>query len=285
MEDESSYYDRTKEVEFNETKTGVKGLVDSGITKVPKFLIHPPHSLSNSETTDVDFKVPVIDFDGFDQDFWRAQTVKEIREASETWGFFQMVNHGVPERVIENLLEVIRGFHEQPKELKMEWYLAKQTVQSLLSKALGLSTDFLENIECMKTEHLVCHYYPSCPEPELTPGTTKHSDPSSLTVLLQDNLGGLQVLHQGHWVDVPPTHGALVANVGDLTQLITNDKFRSVEHRVLAGRVGPRISAACFIYPSATKRFKPMAQSRGFSLTTYLQTGKHTLDSILLITD
>ena len=123
MEDESSYYDRTKEVkEFDESKAGVKGLVDSGITKVPKFLIHPPHSLSNSETTNVDFKVPVIDFYGFDQDFRRAQIVKEICEASETWGFFQMVNHGVPERVIENMLEGIRGFHEQPKEVKMEWY-------------------------------------------------------------------------------------------------------------------------------------------------------------------
>ncbi|XP_068325409.1 1-aminocyclopropane-1-carboxylate oxidase homolog 1-like [Pyrus communis] len=323
MEDESSYYDRTKEVKvFDETKAGVKGLVDSGITKVPKFLIHPPHSLSNSKTTNVNFKVPVIDFDGFDQDFQRAQIVKEICEASETWGFFQMVNHGVPERVIENMLEGIRGFHEQPKEVKMEWYsrdskhrvryycngdllvsktanwrdtigfdfqdgpldpetfpfVCREAVQEyiehlknlremlsgLLSEALGLSTDYLENIECMKTENLVCHYYPSCPEPELTLGTTKHSDPSSLTVLLQDDLGGLQVLHQGHWVDVPPTTGALVANVGDLMQLITNDKFRSVEHRVLARRVGPRISAACFFYPSATQRFKPYGPIKEF---------------------
>ncbi|XP_008235705.1 PREDICTED: 1-aminocyclopropane-1-carboxylate oxidase homolog 1-like [Prunus mume] len=324
MEDGSQpKYDRVKEVkEFDETRAGVKGLVDSGVTKVPRFLIHPPQSLLSSTTANIQFQVPVIDFDGFDHDFRRVQIVKEIQEASETWGFFQMINHGVPDRVIGNMIEAIRQFHEQPEEVKMELYsrdskqrvrfycngdllvskaanwrdsigfdfqdgpldpesfpsVCREPVQEyikhlinlrevisvLLSEALGLSTDHLERIECMKTENLVCHYYPSCPEPELTLGATKHSDPSSLTVLLQDNLGGLQVLHQGHWVDVPPAHGALVANIGDLMQLITNDRFKSVEHRVLAGKVGPRISAACFFYPSATHRFKPYGPIKEF---------------------
>jgi len=40
--------------------------------------------------------------------------------------------------------------------------------------------------------------------------------------------------------------GALVVNIADLLQLITNDKFKSVNHRVLARNIGPRISVACF---------------------------------------
>ncbi|KAH0720302.1 hypothetical protein KY284_005332 [Solanum tuberosum] len=60
--------------------------------------------------------------------------------------------------------------------------------------------------------------YPTYPQPELTIGTNKHFDNDFLTVLLQDHIGGLQMLHQNQWVDVHPTRGALVINIGDLLQ-------------------------------------------------------------------
>ena len=121
---EDACYDRAEEVkQFDETRGGVKGLVDSGVTKVPRFLIHPPETISNSPPDDVDeFQVPVIDLEGYDDGSRRGEIVREIREAAETWGFFQMVNHGVPETVLNDMLEGIRQFHEQPKENKMEWY-------------------------------------------------------------------------------------------------------------------------------------------------------------------
>jgi isopenicillin N synthase-like dioxygenase len=117
----------------------------------------------------------------------------------------------------------------------------------LLSEALGLKTDHLETLECSKGHRLHCHYYPPCPEPELAIGTTKHSDAGFLTILLQNHItSGLQVSHEGQWVDIRPTPGSLVVNIGDLLQLVSNGKFKSNEHRATANRIGPRISVACF---------------------------------------
>ena len=90
-----------------------------------------------------------------------------------------------------------------------------------LSEALGLSSDHLKKLNCMESSLFVGHYYPACPEPHLTMGISRHSDPYILTILLQDDTGGLQVLHQDQWVDVQPLQGALIANMGDLMQ-VTN---------------------------------------------------------------
>ncbi|XP_024981216.1 1-aminocyclopropane-1-carboxylate oxidase homolog 1-like isoform X2 [Cynara cardunculus var. scolymus] len=309
-------YHRAK-ADFDQTKAGVKGLLDSGVLKIPKMFVHPPENLlqtPSSETRNVNFQVPVIDLKGVESGK-RAKTVAEIREASECWGIFQVVNHGIPGSVLEEMIEGVQRFHEQPKEVKMKWYSReheqkvkyysngdlyvskavnwrdsischyadgtldpdalpqvcrvaitnymekiidlKDKLAELLSEALGLGTGYLANINCTRTEMLVCHYYPSCPEPDLTLGATRHSDPSYLTILLQDSIGGLQVLHRNQWVDVQPVKEALIVNIGDLMQLITNDMFKSVEHRVLAAPIGPRISAACFFYPSTANSCKP----------------------------
>ncbi|CAL5392432.1 unnamed protein product [Camellia sinensis] len=291
-----THYDRTQDLKaFDDTKTGVKGLVDAGIAIVPKIFIQPPDNFNKTTNpTNTQFSFPIIDLRGIDKDPVRhREVVNEVREASETWGFFQLVNHGIPVSVLEEMMEGVHRFYEQdtanwkdtfnclmapkppnPEELPppcrdILMAYSKQVMKlgcclfELLSEALGLSPNHLNDMDCNEGLAVLGHYYPACPQPEFTVGHTKHSDIDFLTVLLQDQIGGLQVLHQNHWVDVPPTPGAFVVNIGDLLQLITNDKFRSVEHRVLANQVGPRVSVACFFHTGSlpsTKIYGPIEE-------------------------
>jgi isopenicillin N synthase-like dioxygenase len=64
-------------------------------------------------------------------------------------------------------------------------------------------------------------------------GVGEHTDYGYLTLLLQDNSGGLQVkLDDGSWIDAPPIQGSLVVNVGDALEHNTGCLFKSVPHRV-----------------------------------------------------
>ncbi|KAJ4722654.1 1-aminocyclopropane-1-carboxylate oxidase [Melia azedarach] len=310
-------YDRAEEVKaFDETKAGVKGLVDAGIVNIPKMFIRPPDELTEELISHkTNFQVPVIDLRGFRHNKLE-EILDQVRFASQTWGFFQVVNHGIPFEVLEEMINAARNFHEQDLEEKKEFYTRDRTrsvrldsnfdlyhsrtaswrdtltistlvhknldsnkvpevcraaaeeyikqvtklgdtLFELLSMALGLKPEYLHDMGCSSGHNLVCHYYPPCPQPELTLGASRHSDPSFLTILLQDQIGGLQVFYENQWIDVEPIAGGLVVNIGAFLQVVSNDKFKSFDHRVAANHVGPRVSVACFFTGHDTVTPKP----------------------------
>ncbi|KAL3523527.1 hypothetical protein ACH5RR_016361 [Cinchona calisaya] len=91
---------------------------------------------------------------------------------------------------------------------------------------------------------MVVNCYPSCPEPDLTLGMPAHSDYGLLTLLLQDEVKGLQIQHQGRWLTVEPIPNSFVVNVGDHLEIFSNGKYKSVLHRVLVNSSSSRISIA-----------------------------------------
>ncbi|MBA0752302.1 hypothetical protein Gogos_001147 [Gossypium gossypioides] len=106
------------------------------------------------------------------------------------------------------------------------------------------------------------NYYPKCPNPELTVGVGRHSDVSTLTILLQDEIRGLFVRGNegGDWIHVPPIKGSLVINVGDALQIMSNGRYRSVEHRVVANGSKNRISDLIFVNPRPTDMIGPLPE-------------------------
>lgn len=125
MPNQSAFSDKAKEaVAFDQTKTGVKGLIDAGVDTIPALFVQPPEFLPDPATDAAPgLQVPVISLDGVESGGGRrAEVVEEIREAAGAWGFFQIVNHGVPLSVMNGVLESVRRFNEQPSEVKKEFY-------------------------------------------------------------------------------------------------------------------------------------------------------------------
>ncbi|KMT00123.1 hypothetical protein BVRB_1g019450 [Beta vulgaris subsp. vulgaris] len=305
-------YNRVEELEqFESTKLGVKGLIDSGITHIPRLFHHPPQTLFDhhepqQSEVNHDLIIPVIDLSGKHEEL-----VKQLRDASTKLGFFQVINHGVSVSLMDRMLDAVKAFHELQPQEKMRMYCRDtvtagsgvgfysnydlfrskaaswsdtlairlapipvdaneipdvcrteviewdkevkqlgEKLMGLLSEGLGLSSDKLTGTSYLGRRAMVGQYYPYCPEPDKTVGIATHTDPGILTVLLQDQVGGLQVKYDGHWIDLKPLHGALVVNIGDLLQVITNDEYKSGEHRVFANRFRtPRVSIAVFFSP------------------------------------
>lgn len=121
--------ERAKELKaFDDTKLGVKGLVDAGITKIPRIFYHPSDNFKRvSEFGHEDYTIPVIDLARIHEDpSERKRVVERVKEASETWGFFQIVNHGIPVSTLEEMSDGVLRFFEQDSEVKKEFYTRDQ---------------------------------------------------------------------------------------------------------------------------------------------------------------
>ncbi|KAL7264754.1 hypothetical protein ACSBR1_002659 [Camellia fascicularis] len=150
----------------------------------------------------------------------------------------------------------IPSFHEQPQEIKAEHYVRDEfkgfvyasnndllrlkaaswhdyvhvvewdryvtnvgeKVAELLSEGLGLAAEKLKDEGLLGSRLIAGVYYPYCPQPNLTFGLNHHTDPVVLTVLVENQVMGLQVKHEGEWVHVKPLSGSLIVNIGDALQ-------------------------------------------------------------------
>nr|QGT40617.1 ACC oxidase 1 [Tulipa gesneriana]BAE20195.1 aco [Tulipa gesneriana] len=155
-------------------------------------------------------------------------------------------------------------YRETMKEFALRLEELAEQLLDLLCENLGLEKGYLKKAFSGSkgpTFGTKVSNYPPCPKPKLIKGLRAHTDAGGLILLFQDDkVSGLQLLKDGEWVDVPPMHHSIVINLGDQIEVITNGKYKSVMHRVLAQPDGTRMSIASFynpgsdavIYPAAT---------------------------------
>ncbi|XP_076951689.1 bi-functional coumaroyl CoA and feruloyl CoA ortho-hydroxylase F6H2-2-1-like [Bidens hawaiensis] len=297
---------------------GVKGLFELKIETLPELFIQPTERRLDMTKVVHHESIPVIDMSNPKD----PEVMKMIWDAAENWGFFQVVNHGVPVKALDDVKDATKRFfslraYEKKKYLykncptknvrlvmsfipevdkAYEWkdylscfyvsddeafaywppvcrdqllkYMKEsepliKTLLKVLITRLGVSRlDETNEPLLMGSRRMNLNYYPICPNPELTVGVGSHSDVSTLTILLQDETGGLYVrkLNSDNWVHVPPIKGSLTINIGDALQIMSNGRYKSIEHHVVANAHENRISVPLFVNPRPSDVIGPLPQ-------------------------
>lgn len=130
-----------------------------------------------------------------------------------------------------------------------------QQIMGAFALSLGLPESFFEPTHDQHYSTVRLLHYPPAPA-TVIPGQIRagaHSDYGTITLLFQDDVGGLEILHDGVWLPAPYIPGTAIVNTGDLMERWTNDAFRSTKHRVV---VPPEPAARRSRY-SATFFYRP----------------------------
>ncbi|XP_022762406.1 protein DMR6-LIKE OXYGENASE 2-like [Durio zibethinus] len=296
--------------------TSVKALAElPGLASIPTFYISnfaSPHDHQIIFSDPDEDAIPVIDFslltsNGLDE---RFEIIQQLRKVCQDWGFFMVINHGVPESLMKAIIDASKGFFELTEDEKQE-FEAKHVLDPIrcgtsfnvsadkvlfwrnflkvfvhpkfhspskppsfseialeYSKRVrevarelvkGISEDRTLNLE-NGFQILVANFYPTCPQPELTIGVPLHTDHGLLTLLMQNEVGGLQVLHEGKWVTVDPIPNSFLVNVGDHIEILSNGKYKSLMHRALVNNKATRISIAVQHGPALDEVVSPASE-------------------------
>ena len=205
------------------------------------------------------------------------------RTATNSWGFYdreltkntrdwkQIYDYGPPDgaaivpqlpRELPKFAAAIARFYAACDSLAFE-------LVEVIAANLGMPPGALD--ACFRPQHtsfLRLNSYPPCPAParptDQKPardghlGVNPHTDSGALTLLLQDDQPGLEVLHGDEWHLVEPRRDALVVNIGDIVQVWSNDRYTAALHRGLVAPDAERFSAPFFFNPGYSTQYAPL---------------------------
>jgi isopenicillin N synthase-like dioxygenase len=157
----------------------------------------------------------------------------------------------------ENLFPDLPGFRDAVLEYMTELTGLSHNLMSAVARGLLLEDHyFFDHYTANPTKLFRVFNYP--PSQQSGFGVGEHTDYGLLTLLYQDEIGGLQVRYESAWIDVPYVPGSFVVNVGDMLERLTSGRYTSALHRVVNRSPQPRISMPFFFDPSFDALLEPI---------------------------
>ncbi|KAJ8641255.1 hypothetical protein MRB53_017949 [Persea americana] len=167
----------------------------------------------------------------------------------------------IPEdaRKLDDWPENPNSFRDILHEYTMEINDVIHLVLRAMANLVGLEEDyFVRQFGDKATAHARFNYYPPCSRPDLVLGIKSHSDGSGITILLPDpGVDGFEVLKDNQWFRIHPIRHALLINVGDQIEIMSNGIFKSPVHRAVTNLEKERISLAMFLAAEVDKEIGP----------------------------
>ncbi|XP_066346088.1 flavanone 3-dioxygenase 2-like [Miscanthus floridulus] len=147
------------------------------------------------------------------------------------------------------------GFRETVEECYSKFTELGLLIQKILNECMGLPPGFLKD---HNDDLMIVRRYLPATEEEST-GFSAHEDASCITLICQDDVGGLEVLKDGHWVPAEPGGGSIIVNIGDVIKVLSNSKLKSATHRVVS-KAAHRHSLSFFSNPHGDRWVEPLPE-------------------------
>ena len=186
---------------------------------------------------------------------------ENVPDQKEFWHHGPVVDDTFDQKIPKNIIiEEMPEFNKYYDELYLELHKIGSRVLSVIALSLEIDKNFFTPwIEKGNSLLRSIHYPPV--DSNLNPHRARaHEDINLITLLIGAEEGGLEVLNKdGSWIKVSPSSEAIVCNIGDMMQLVTDKKLKSTTHRVIQDKLTeskPRYSIPFFLHPAPSINLK-----------------------------